>query len=132
MSKLKGDILKKIFLLFTVISIALVGCAQEPKSQISEPTEKNIETNSSTKISDLELKEKEEIDIFERAISNSKKEPGIVNMMSPQYQFSIDEDSYFLWITKESGTIMNTKDTHTIYTLSSGSVKEVYEFINKY
>lgn len=48
-----------------------------------------------------------------------------------KYQFSIGEESYFLWITEESATIMNTKDTHTIYTLSSSSIKEVYEFVNK-
>jgi len=37
----------------------------------------------------------------------------------------------FLWITKESGTIMNAEDTHTIYSLSSSSVKEVFEFVHK-
>lgn len=49
-------------------------------------------------------------------------------MANPQYQFNRDEDFYDLWITADSGTIMNTKDTSTIYTLSSESVKEVYEF----
>ncbi|MGE7767079.1 hypothetical protein [Peribacillus sp. NPDC096540] len=131
--------MKKIFILFIVIGFALVGCSQEPKNEISETVAENgseaqteIETNSKTKMNDLELKDAEEIDIFKRAVSNSKKEPGIVNMVEePQYKFSIGEETYFLWITEESGTIMNTKDTHTIYTLSSSSVKEVYEFVNK-
>lgn len=52
-------------------------------------------------------------------------------MTDPQYQFSIGEESYFLWITEDSGTIMNSKDTHTIYTLSSNSVQKIYEFVNK-
>ncbi|MGE7186374.1 hypothetical protein ACQKKK_21105 [Peribacillus sp. NPDC006672] len=133
--------MKKIFILFIVIGFVLVGCSQEPKNEISETVAENgseaqaeteIETNSKTKMNDLELKDAEEIDIFKRAVSNSKKEPGIVNMAEePQYQFSIGEETYFLWITEESGTIMNTKDTYTIYTLSSSSVKEVYEFVNK-
>lgn len=77
----------------------------------------------------LELKETEEVDIFTRAVAYSMKEPGIVNMANPQYQFSIGEESYFLWITEDSGTIMSTKDTHTIYSLSNSSVEEIYEFV---
>lgn len=124
--------MKKIFIFFTVISFALVGCSQEPKSQIiKQATEKDLKTNSDTKMHVLELKVTEEIDIFKRALSNSQKEPGIINMANPQYQFNVDEESFFLWITKESGTIMNTEDTHTIYSLSNSSVKEVFEFVQK-
>src|SRR4051812_10772100 len=134
-------IMKKIFIVFIVIGFALVGCSQEPKNEISEPVSEDgkeaesqteIEANSKTKINDLVLKDAEEIDVFKRAVSNSKKEPGIVNMAEEaKYQFSIDEETYFLWITEESGTIMNTKDTHTIYILSSSSVKEVYNFVTE-
>ena len=121
--------MKKIFILFIAIGFALVGCSQEPKNEISETiTESNTETNVNNV---LELKKTEEIDIFKKAVENAKKEPGIVNMTNPQYQFSIGEKSYFLWITEDSGTIMNRKDTHTIYLLSSSSVKEVYDFVNK-
>lgn len=123
--------MKKIFPLFIVVYFILVGCTLESKNEIKEKaTESLSETNSNKKMKYLELKGKEEIEIFERAVSNSKKEPGIVNMANPEYQFRIDEDTYFLWITEESGTIMNTKDTHTIYTLSSSTVKEVFKFIN--
>ncbi|MEQ6358049.1 hypothetical protein ABNX05_25990 [Lysinibacillus sp. M3] len=125
----------KKFLLFAIINLALVGCSQEPETKTSEPiTKKNVEEEAyiNTKTIDLELKESEEIAIFEKAVSKSKKEPGVVNIATePQYQFSSGKEIYFLWITEASGTIMNTKDTHTIYTLSSNSVKEVYEFVNK-
>ncbi|MFC7687092.1 hypothetical protein [Ureibacillus sp. GCM10028918] len=124
--------MKKIIIILCVISFALVGCSQEPISQISEPTtEQNIETYSNTKMNNLELKKTEEVEIFKKAVNESKKEPGIVNMTNAQYQFVLGEESFFLWIAEEAGTIMNTKDTHTIYTLSSSSVKEVYKFINK-
>lgn len=105
----------------------LVGCSQEIESEPT--TKKNEETHANTK--DLELKELEEIDVIKKAVSDSKKEPGIVNMTNPQYRFSIGEETYFLWINEKSGTIMNTKDTHTIYTLSDSSVKEIFEFVNK-
>lgn len=121
--------MNKIFILFAVISLVLVGCSQETESEPT--TKKNVETHANTKMIDLELKESEEIDVFKKAVNDSKKEPGIVNMTNPQYQFSIGEETYFLWITEKSGTIMDTKDTHTIYTLSDSSVEEIYEFVNK-
>lgn len=119
----------KIFILFAIISLILVGCSQEIESEPT--TKKNEETHANTKMIDLELKELEEIDVIKKAVSDSKKEPGIVNMTNPQYRFSIGEETYFLWITEKSGTIMNTKDTHTIYTLSDSSVKEIFALVNK-
>lgn len=127
--------MNKLYTVIAIISFALVGCSQELETKTSESIiEKNVEeeANVNTKTVDLEIKESEEIAVFEKAVSNSKKEPGVVNMATePQYQFSSGNETYFLWITKESGTIMKTEDTHTIYTLTSNSVKEIYEFINK-
>jgi outer membrane lipoprotein-sorting protein len=121
--------MKKCFILFIVTVFVLVGCSQKSNNEVSEATtETNTDTNADNEI---ELKGTEEIGIFTKAVENVKKEPGIVNMTNPQYQFSIGEESYFLWITEDSGTIMNRKDTQTIYSLSSSSVKEVYDFVNK-
>ncbi|OIJ21672.1 hypothetical protein BKP45_02820 [Anaerobacillus alkalidiazotrophicus] len=92
--------------------------------------ESSSETGANSIPNSLELIKIEETDVFIKAIANSKKKPGIVNMTNPQYQFSIGKDSYFLWITNDSGTIINTKDTHTIYSLPISSVKEIYEFVN--
>ena len=119
-------------MILSVISFLLVGCSIEPKSQISEPTTgQNEEIYSNAKLIELELNKAEEIELFKEALSDSKKELGIVNMTNPQFQFSLDEESFFLWVTEESGAIMNIKDTHEIYTLSSSSAKEIYDFANK-
>ncbi|MDF2066535.1 hypothetical protein [Bacillus sp. Cr_A10] len=124
--------MKKLFVLFIASGFMLTGCSQEQENNLAEAqNESSSETVTSTKANSLELRETDEIEIFTKAVSDSKKEPGIVNMTDPQYQFSIGEESYFLWITEDSGTIMSTKDTHTIYTLSSNSVQEIYEFVNK-
>ncbi|MEK4485704.1 hypothetical protein MHH81_08875 [Psychrobacillus sp. FSL H8-0484] len=124
--------MKKLFVLFIAFGFILAGCSQEQEKELSEvENESSSETVTTTKANSLELKETEEIEIFTKAVSDSKKESGIVNMTNPQYQFSIGEESYFLWITEDSGTIMNTKDTHTIYVLSSNSVEEIYEFVSK-
>ncbi|SDY93450.1 hypothetical protein SAMN05421736_104243 [Evansella caseinilytica] len=123
--------MKKLHILLIAVGFILVGCLEEQGKEISEPQNESSPETVTSKMNSLELKEPEEIDIFTKAVSESNKESGIVNMTNPQYQFSIGEETYFLWITEESGTIMNTKDTHTIYSLSSNSVKEIYNFVSK-
>ncbi|MBO0587867.1 hypothetical protein [Sporosarcina sp. E16_8] len=120
--------MKKLSILFIIIGLLLVGCSQKEQIETSSPVGKS---NSGLKMEHLDLKGKNEIATFNTAVRDSTKQPGIVNMANPQYQFSLGEDSYFLWSTVDNGTIMNTKDTHTIYSLSSSSIKEVNEFVNK-
>jgi uncharacterized protein YcfL len=123
---------KKLSVLIFVVGFILVGCSQKQENKISaSPIETSSKTVASTKAITIELKETEEIDLFTKAVNDSIKEPGIVNMTNPQYQFSIGKESYFLWIAEDSGTIMNTKDTHTIYSLPGSAVQEIYEFVNK-
>ncbi|KAA0965146.1 hypothetical protein FQ087_02185 [Sporosarcina sp. ANT_H38] len=109
--------MKKLSILFIILGTLLVGCSQ--KEQIE------------TKTGYLDLKEKNEIAIFSKAVKDSTEEPGIVDMINPQHKFSIGEESYSLWISEDNGTIMNTKDTHTIYRLSTSSIKEVNAFFSK-
>ena len=45
--------------------------------------------------------------------------------------FSLDKESYYLWITEYDGHIMNTNDIYTIYSLSKNSLKEIRDFINR-
>lgn len=87
------------------------------------------ENLTTTKVNSLYLKGVEEKEVFTKAVKDLKQEPGIANMTNPDYKFSIGGESYLLWITKDSGTIMNTKDTHTIYTLTTNSVQEIYGIV---
>ncbi|KIL51602.1 hypothetical protein KP77_11140 [Jeotgalibacillus alimentarius] len=71
-----------------------------------------------------------DVNIFIKVFNNAKKEPGIVDIADPEYQVQIGEESYYLWIKEEQGTIMNVNDTHTIYSLSKNSVEKVYDLLN--
>ena len=121
-----------------VIGLLLVGCSQEKVETIETVATSTSETNgavsksnSETRMESLNLKEANEVDLFNKAVNEATKEPGIVNMANPHYQFSLDGEYYFLWIDATSGTIMNKKDTNTIYSLSITSVQEINEFLNK-
>ncbi|REB07081.1 hypothetical protein DVB69_09485 [Sporosarcina sp. BI001-red] len=127
--------MKKIFILMVAIGLTLAGCSQRQvnkseDAQIEKTTEIKSETLATTKVISLDLNGVEDREVFSKAVNDSKQEPGIVNMTNPDYKFSIGEESYLLWITSDSGTIMSTKDTHTIYTLTTNSVKEVYGIVN--
>ncbi|MFJ7934541.1 hypothetical protein [Sporosarcina sp. NPDC096371] len=120
--------MNKLVIALAAVGLLLVGCTQKEQIETSGPVENS---DPETKMEQLDLKETNEIAIFNKAVSDSTQEPGIANMENPQYSFSVGEESYFLWITEDDGTIMNTKDTHTIYLLSTSSTHEVNEFVNK-
>ena len=44
---------------------------------------------------------------------------------APQFKVEMGRKSYFLWISEESGAIMDVKDTHTLYELSNKSVEQM-------
>lgn len=54
----------------------------------------------------------------------------ILFILNIRFKIEIGEETYFLWIDEKSGTIMNTEDTHTIYSLSNNSIKQVNELLN--
>ena len=54
----------------------------------------------------------------------------IVNIVDPQYKVELETEAYFLWVSENHGTIMNVKDTHTIYTIPETNASEVYKAID--
>lgn len=124
-------------MLLIVISLNIVGCsinrnADTENVQISttetELGEDNSKVYPDTKM--IKLTGAEEKTIFTEAVNNATQMAGIVNMGSPHYQFMIGDEAYFLWISKDSGSIMNRKDTHTLYLLAKNSAREIIDFIN--
>jgi phosphotransferase system IIB component len=135
-------VLKTISLIlsFLFVSIGLFGCQQNNEEKVvnassnTEGIEKvNIfEMKSFSKVNEKSLiviTDSEEINSIEEAFKSAEKVAGIVDVTDPQYQVEIGEKTYFLWLYEESGSIMDAKDTHTIYRLSNKSVKEINELI---
>jgi len=80
------------------------------------------------------ISDKDTIKTINKAIKGSIKQPGIVDMADPQYKINMGDEIYFLWLTRSDGTIgtiMNFKDTHTIYTLSENMTKELKDILLK-
>ncbi|MEK4426200.1 hypothetical protein [Solibacillus sp. FSL K6-1523] len=87
-----------------------------------QPLVKNIQNE---KLETIDLKEVETREIFTRAIHHATKETGISFIAHPKYSFSLDGETYLLWITEAEARIMKFKDPYTIYLLSNRSFNEI-------
>ncbi len=134
-------VLKKISLILSfLLLIGLFGCQQhnDEKNDKASSNAGSIEKATIYEMKSFsEVNEKllivitdsEEINSIEEAVNNAEKEPGIVDMADPEFKIEFGKKTYFLWISEESGTIMNTEDTHTIYSLSEKSINLVNDII---
>ncbi|MGY3716279.1 hypothetical protein ACWE42_12235 [Sutcliffiella cohnii] len=127
--------MKKI-ILFLCFSI-VVACSSpkvepEPVNSIKEEEVKEVTVYKMLSFyevseeSPLIFEEKEDIDLFLHAVDSARREPGVVDMADPEYKFKIGKEYYFLWIHEKSGTIMNTLDTNTIYSLTKESAEKLF------
>lgn len=73
--------------------------------------------------------DKKSIETIEQAIKSAKREPGIVNVVDADFRVVAGEETYDLWLRGDSGTIMDLKDTHTVYSLTAKSTKELNELL---
>ncbi|MDQ0429615.1 hypothetical protein QOZ98_002443 [Planomicrobium stackebrandtii] len=123
--------MKKWSLLFILVVFTLSfvgGCSSEniEKLDVYEMESFSvIKKESLTSYTDSQV-----VSQLVKAFKKAKKEPGIVDMADPDYKVEFGEESYYLWISKEQGTIMNLDDTNFIYTLSQSSSKKIYELLN--
>jgi hypothetical protein len=84
----------------------------------------NMNPNLIKKITD-----EKSINVFVNAVKTSKKNEGIVKMPEPVYKFKMGKESYYLWIRKDEGTIINTNDSHYSYRITKTSATKIYEII---
>lgn len=74
--------------------------------------------------------------IVDEMIEGSNREPGVVDMTQPYYDMKIEyadgsEEVFHLWVTEDdlTGTIMDSEDTHFIYTFSDEVSERFLSFI---
>ncbi|MCL6572919.1 MAG: hypothetical protein K6T88_14745 [Bacillus sp. (in: Bacteria)] len=114
-----------IFVVFTLLFVS--GCSSKNIEKIDVYEMESfsiIKEDSLASYTDSKV-----VSNFVNAFKNANKEQGIVDMDDPEYKVEIGEESYYLWISEEQGTIMNVNDTHTIYTLSKSFAKTINELL---
>ena len=125
-----GDMVwNKLFIFVMMFSLPIMGACENSTVEKVEVYE--MAGFSENRQGTLRtFRESESVHGFVNAFTKANKEPGIVDVIDPHYQVEFDGESYFLWIDEDHGTIMDTNDTHTIYTLSKKSAKKIYELLN--
>ena len=82
-----------------------------------------VKINPDREIENIEITNVNE-SIFKRAVSEATKVTDVILLkINPEYQFSIDNETYFIWI--DEGYMMNKKDPFTLYTLSESSFNKI-------
>lgn len=72
-----------------------------------------------------EYEDEEFLEIFHGAITTAVRNEGIVDMAAPEFDLQVvdtagNKHGYHLWLgqTGQNSTLMDVKDTHTIYSIS--------------
>lgn len=71
------------------------------------------------------------INIFINAFNNGNRVPGIADVVDPKYKVELGDQTYFLWIHQDSGSMMKTDDTNALYTLTKSSARKIYELLKE-
>lgn len=114
------------YILVFILAIPIMACSSEG---ISEITIDDLNNHSKKVV----FTDENEVNLIMNAINGAEKQLGVVNMAPAPYRINIGDDSYFLWIYSDEssiGTIMNSKDTNIIYTLSKSSTEKINEILS--
>lgn len=122
----------KGYLFILICCLSLVACNTEKNSTEVVKSVEIQETIDFSKVKPNSLKtisNDEQIHIIQNALNRAKKIEGIVDIGSPQYKIKLKDTEYFLWMNSDdTATIMNIKDTNTIYKIDSAKkLREVIE-----
>ena len=122
----------KGYLFILICCLSLVACNTEKNSSKVVKSVEIQETIDFSKVKPNSLKtisNDEQIHIIQNALNRAKKIEGIVDIGSPQYKIKLKDTEYFLWMNSDdTATIMNIKDTNTIYKIDSAKkLREVIE-----
>jgi len=108
-------------LLFVLI---LFGCT--PSKVIVSEMESFLKEKQDTKMT---FTEQAIINDFTKAIKEAYKRDGIADVADPDYKIKLGTDSYFLWLSEDSGMIMFTNDKETLYELTDESTAKLNDIM---
>lgn len=125
---MRASMMVSIVTLFMLLLVT--GCTMDSLEEVHLYEMKSF---AEMKVDSLRvITDSEEIAMWHKAIKDSVKQLGIVNMADPEYRVELGEKAYFLWIGEEGGTIMDMKETHTIYSLTQKYAIAVHKAIESH
>jgi hypothetical protein len=147
---------KQKLLFFTMIFLvvlSLIGCSEKEVIQPKENKKvkivkldgKTVTSLSVARVGESLLDVKDphitynqenstELQTFVDAIDKAEKLDGVFDMLAPDYQLTLTfEDKstakYSLWLGTDGGSLMDEKDSHTLYKLPSNLIYDLIKYV---
>ncbi|PYZ97658.1 hypothetical protein CR205_03430 [Alteribacter lacisalsi] len=123
---------KRLYLISLLFTIFLTGCggvnvSSTDRMEIYEM----ISFQEANEDSRMETADQETIDTFREAFRKADRSRGTVDMADPDYLVAFGDDSFFLWLSNSGGSVIDTSDTHTLYSLSAGDSETLSRIIDE-
>lgn len=83
--------------------------------------------------SEYVIKDKEAVKEFAYAVRFADKQPGMVDMPHPDFQFRLGKRQYYLWISEHIGkaSLMKLPDTGTLFIISESRKEKLWDILTK-
>ncbi|KGR91324.1 hypothetical protein CD30_06790 [Ureibacillus massiliensis 4400831 = CIP 108448 = CCUG 49529] len=69
--------------------------------------------------------------ILFNARARAIKQPGIIDIFNPQFEFDLDGEKYYLWINDQSAVLVKVSDSHSWYKLSNEDFAELQKMLSE-
>ena len=138
--------MKKFFLYIvslTLILVVLVGCQSSIDDEISSDEISKVSISNSNNIGNINTdffmvyEDEEVLEVFQDIFRNAVKQEGIVDISEPNFDLEVtyeegNKGEYHLWLGEkdQNSTLMNSEDTHTIYSISEEATNQLIDLIN--
>lgn len=79
------------------------------------------------------INDKEAVKQFTFAVRFADKQPGVVDIAAPLYQFTLGNKQYYLWVSEQYGlgTLMKLPNTGTVYTINKSRARSLLDILNR-
>lgn len=123
--------MRRSLLLSFVLILFLSGCSMGQIEEVDQITINEMNSFSEVKAdSSVMITNSDDIEVLIKGIEKARKQPGIADVMDPEFELLIGERKFFLWLIGE-GTVMDQEDTHTIYTLRNGDREKIEKVLKE-
>ncbi|MCM3609868.1 hypothetical protein M4S82_01310 [Planococcus sp. MERTA32b] len=123
--------MKRSLLLSLILLIFLSGCSMGHINEVDQIIINEMNSFSEVKAdSSVKITNSDDMRVLIKGVEKAVKEPGVADVMDPEFELLIGERKFFLWLIGE-GTVMDQEDTHTIYTLRNGVREKIEKIIDE-
>ena len=129
MRKLTGVLM--LMMIGLILSACQNGLLNSDQQAVSKIILHQMESFGQVKEnSRIEVTDGQTIELFAEAVSQSDKVSGIADVADPNFKVEFGEKEFYLWLAKEHGSVMDTADTHTLYTMEGKHAEQLHSFLS--